>query len=91
MALAVLLLPELSYSQSDPTVSSQLCIVREMFCGVVGSVIATISLVVVGATSFTGKLPWTFALIFTAALLFFMNANTFATMITSEPVECACN
>lgn len=87
-ALAVLLLPELSFAQEK--LSDQLCELRQMFCGAGGGVLMAVAITTVGITTFSGRIHWSFALTITAALVMFIKADWIADMFIDGVVLCTC-
>lgn len=92
IALAVLLLPELSFAQNNETLSEQLCELRQMFCGGAGTALISVTIIIIGLALFSGKIHWSFVMIMSVAIIIFVNAHNIADMILlpEDSVDCVC-
>lgn len=100
LALVVLMLPELSFSEIPPigggneSLSSQLCELRKMFCGGSAVTLVTFPVFLIGLGILSGKLHWSFILIVVVTVGVFVNAEDIANIALrldgDDRVTCAC-
>ncbi len=63
LAAFVMLLPDVSYAQTDTRIGNVLCTVSKWFTGNTGKGLATIAITVIGIGALLGKVSWGMAMI----------------------------
>lgn len=92
LAVFLILLPELSFSQDTATVSEKLCEFRQMLCGGGAGVgIAVIVIVGIALMIFIGKINWVFVFIMAGCMIFYFSADQITTLLFDNEVDCPCN